>query len=1422
MKAKRFLSFFLAFATALTVFCIVPTVQTRADGYTKLNAVKYGILNRYSQTDREKDSDGEYIVGGIDLNRDASSIQTFSSMQTDGFTDKTNIPYVAFRVSAPADGNYGIKVKYNMGLGDGGSFSGDGYFMAIDVNNLHFYKSPYVKAAGSYEDSYTVNLKAGINIIRVLTAFGETYSMNPWCNIHALYIESSLAGEEVGETLRIGTGNSAKINKFTANTSSGTLGGVDPYTMRDYGYNYDNLKVGDLARVPYFSYTVDVAESGYYDMSLEFYTGVIGATGYFIAFVDSTKYKVNFIDTKAWYSVNNMTLYLPEGTHTITVTSAIGHSAEFYRTWCDFSAFIFAGGGIKLSETQKEPTEIYDPTRLEAETYAELNGYVEIQDGGSAGKCVGGANWDYGKAQTYESLSDYFDKSNMLYATFRVSAPSDGNYLIKPGYFWSGGADTSHFMTVLVNDHNTCKVQFSRQGSSLYNSASVSVKLKKGSNIIRLIPFTAGNNNGNGWINLDYLDIDDRLTGLNSKDYIRAEAEKAEYYENMQIIFDGQLGNSNIQQMKKSEFKADGITKSMLPETAYFAITVNAPSDGWYDMTVLCNPEKKYTSEPDYLGVIVDNRSAAYGLRRDTANGNVPTGELYSVNKVDLTTYLTSGDHLLVITAPCPKADGSGNYLRINFDAVLLYGGLKLGDTQQDPRPQLAVYYEAEDAFMHNYQRCFNENESWHGYDSAYIGSANYNTVMYASDMTEYLDQRVGYIAFRVKAPEDGNYNMQLRFKFGCESAEAYDDYVKEYGRPYAVLTVNGRQYRIEHPTNNGWISPSALFSVELKKGINIIYAFAMAKDIADKLGGAYIDYDYLLMEKGLEQIDSDLYFLGDANGDGTVDIKDILRTKKFIADPKNVKCDELSANMNEDAAYRIDASDLAIMKRLITAPSDSGMNKYAWLRINGGNENSGITALRSMPYNESWLVDVSDAVSVRYADDISDGNYTINVSDTRRQTFEGFGAAMTETSGYNLSFMEKEQRAVLFNDLFGSDNGDALALHFLRQPFGASDFSVGEPYTYDDMPQGQTDTSLNNFSISRDEKYIIPYVKEAQSINKNIEFVAGIWTAPLWMKTRYEWNTASGNAMLDSKYYGVYSDYIIKALRAYKDRGINIKYLSAQNEPDGNHNIPATWYDKYAMESFVGGSLYGKLQQSGLSTKLIAYDFNWFDTNEDNITRIKGYISGPNNGLSGKYHAVAFHPYMFNADVQSVIHNAYPNMPIYVTEAAGNTSRDNYFNSSNRTVASLRNYAAMYLYWNIMLDQNCGPYLENMGGGGIGLLEYNNKTGKVSKLSDYYALAHYSKFIKPGAVIVDTTATQDIQYIAAGSNSYKNYVGLTNVAAVNTDGTYSLVLNNNFARNVRVKILIGNGLAIQYCMPAKSTVSLNWNPANVSEYAVK
>ena len=198
----------------------------------------------------------------------------------------------------------------------------------------------------------------------------------------------------------------------------------------------------------------------------------------------------------------------------------------------------------------------------------------------------------------------------------------------------------------------------------------------------------------------------------------------------------------------------------------------------------------------------------------------------------------------------------------------------------------------------------------------------------------------------------------------------------------------------------------------------------------------------------------------------------------------------------------------------------------------------------------DSWVTDLNTdqrlarQPSLRWQDGAG-AQDAIVVDPTRRyQKMTGFGASMTDSSAYVLSRLPAKARTSIMTDLFSTREG--IGLSMLRQPMGASDFAVGQAYSYDDQPTGKTDRDLSDFSIAHDRAYILPRLREAYAINPDLTFMASPWSAPGWMKD----TDSLVQGSLRKKYEKAYAQYFVKFVRAYAKAGIPTDYVSLQNEP--------------------------------------------------------------------------------------------------------------------------------------------------------------------------------------------------------------------------------------------------------------------------------
>nr|MDK6329048.1 glycosyl hydrolase [Alloscardovia omnicolens] len=110
-------------------------------------------------------------------------------------------------------------------------------------------------------------------------------------------------------------------------------------------------------------------------------------------------------------------------------------------------------------------------------------------------------------------------------------------------------------------------------------------------------------------------------------------------------------------------------------------------------------------------------------------------------------------------------------------------------------------------------------------------------------------------------------------------------------------------------------------------------------------------------------------------------------------------------------------------------------------------------------------------------------------------QAIRGFGGCFNELGYQALTeIASPEDAEQVFKELFDPSEMNFV---FNRAPVGANDFSL-DWYSYDET---DGDYELENFSIERDEKTLIPYIQRAQKYQPDLKLFASPWSPPTWMK---------------------------------------------------------------------------------------------------------------------------------------------------------------------------------------------------------------------------------------------------------------------------------------------------------------------------------
>jgi glucosylceramidase len=415
-----------------------------------------------------------------------------------------------------------------------------------------------------------------------------------------------------------------------------------------------------------------------------------------------------------------------------------------------------------------------------------------------------------------------------------------------------------------------------------------------------------------------------------------------------------------------------------------------------------------------------------------------------------------------------------------------------------------------------------------------------------------------------------------------------------------------------------------------------------------------------------------------------------------------------------------------------------------------------------------------------------------ITVDESRAfQRIDGFGASLTESSAWLLSRkLTPAQRSSVFVQLFDPDRG--IGLSILRQPMGSSDFSLTD-YSYDDISPGESDPQLGHFSIERDRRFILPMLREALAVNPKIKIIASPWSPPGWMKTS---GSMIGGTLLPASFAPL-AKYFVRFAKSYRAEGVPIFAVTPQNEP---RNIPAD-YPGMGMTAgeqttLIRDHLGPAFRAARLNTRIMAFDHNW-----DMMDFPSTVLSDPQ--AASFVYATATHCYGGTWDAQSNFHARFPDTPIWLTECSGGNWQkgDLLVEQTRLIIQTTRNWASAVVLWNLALDQEHGPHL----GGctncrAVVTIDQSTEPPTVIRTVDFIALAHASKFARPGAVRIDSTSGTDST--------------LEHVAFRNTDGSVVLLVLNSSDSQVAFHIA-WQGLQASYTLAPKAVATFHWRSSH-------
>lgn len=373
------------------------------------------------------------------------------------------------------------------------------------------------------------------------------------------------------------------------------------------------------------------------------------------------------------------------------------------------------------------------------------------------------------------------------------------------------------------------------------------------------------------------------------------------------------------------------------------------------------------------------------------------------------------------------------------------------------------------------------------------------------------------------------------------------------------------------------------------------------------------------------------------------------------------------------------------------------------------------------------------------------------------RQQMVGFGGALTESSAWVLAQLPAEKRLEILRRYY--DPREGIGYTLARTHINSCDFSLSM-WSLDETPG---DYYLHNFTLEPMRRWLMPLLHDARKVAgaDRFKLLASPWSPPAWMKTN---NRMDAGGALRPEYRDAWARFYVKFVNAMqREEQLPIWGLTVQNEPEAVQVWESCIYRPEEERDFVRDHLGPTLAKAGLAeVKLIGFDHNR-DIFEARAAALFG------DPASAKFFwGSAIHWYVSeDFAASSRVHAAFPDKHILFTEGCweggvklGRWDRGERY--ARNMIGDFRNWVCGWIDWNIVLDQTGGP--NHVGNLCDAPVIVDTVKDEVHYQSSFYYIAHFSRFIAPGAYCVESSPATD---------------GLDSVAFANPDGSLVCVVLN-------------------------------------------
>ena len=435
---------------------------------------------------------------------------------------------------------------------------------------------------------------------------------------------------------------------------------------------------------------------------------------------------------------------------------------------------------------------------------------------------------------------------------------------------------------------------------------------------------------------------------------------------------------------------------------------------------------------------------------------------------------------------------------------------------------------------------------------------------------------------------------------------------------------------------------------------------------------------------------------------------------------------------------------------------------------------------------------------------------------DITYQTIEGFGGAITESVAYLMQQMDEENQNKLLTECFSAEGS---RYKFLRMHLDSCDYSLEE---YAAVADPIADPDLATFTIERDKKYAIPFIKKAMEIAPEpLSILVSPWSPPAAWKTpparpKNDASVYGGSSFLSSlmpqvdydtpqrcnggslkpEFYPDWAKYLVKYIQAYLEEGLPVTMLSVQNETVAATNWDSCVWTAQEQKTFLRDYLYPAMKEAGLTDTVKI--FIWDHNKERVLEYAREIIDDVTDEMIG---GIAFHWYSGDHfDAVKICGDLFPGKTLISSECCalhipGQAGMFAAF-SGDSTMPETVEYQDAVAYahdiigdlnagmnrwidWNICVDKNGGPRHVPMG---FAAPIVANEDGTCRKTISFDYIRHFSKYILPGAVRIASTRCDDTIEMTAAKNPDGSLVAVL-LNKTGEDKSYAIRLEGKVIR---------------------------------------